>query len=128
MRAQGSAKTWSDRHESDAATLTGGRRGAVFIFCSLCQLCESCCWAGVRVGHGGFRFGCLGIAHRWSVEREAIGVVDEAVEDGISKGRFVDDLVPCLDRQLAGDQRRAGAEVCAARRPDSPRGFRSVSQ
>ncbi len=32
MREHGPAKTWSDRHESDAAPLTGGRRGAVFFF------------------------------------------------------------------------------------------------
>ena len=48
-------------------------------------------------------------AHRVAVEFEAIGVVDQAVEDGIGKGWFIDDVVPCSDRQLAGDQDRAVA-------------------
>ena len=33
----------------------------------------------------------------------------EAVEDGVGEGRLADDFVPRLDRQLAGNQRRAGA-------------------
>ena len=44
-----------------------------------------------------------------ALERETIGVVDEAIEDGVGEGRLADDLVPRVDRQLAGDQRRAGA-------------------
>ena len=32
-----------------------------------------------------------------------MGVVDEAVEDGVGEGRIADDLVPVLDRHLAGD-------------------------
>jgi hypothetical protein len=34
--------------------------------------------------------------------------VDDAVEDGVGQCRVADDLVPALDRQLAGDQQRAG--------------------
>lgn len=50
-----------------------------------------------------FLGGLAGPAHRVAIEFEAIGVVDQAVEDGIGKGRFVDDVVPGGDRQLAGD-------------------------
>ena len=32
-----------------------------------------------------------------------MGVVDEAVEEGIDDGGIGDDLVPVLDRHLAGD-------------------------
>src|SRR6202043_4132813 len=53
--------------------------------------------------------GRLGIAHRWPIERKTMGVVHEAVEDSVGEGRIADDLVPGIDRQLAGDQRRAGA-------------------
>jgi len=35
--------------------------------------------------------------------------VHEAIEDGVSEGWLVDDVMPCLDWQLAGDQRRSGA-------------------
>ncbi len=35
-----------------------------------------------------------------------MGVVDEAVEDGVGERRIADDLVPLLDRNLAGDQNR----------------------
>jgi len=35
--------------------------------------------------------------------------VHEAIEDGVSEGWLVDNVMPCLDWQLAGDQRRAGA-------------------
>jgi len=51
----------------------------------------------------------FGFAHRWPVEIEAVGVVDEAVEDGIGEGRLADHLVPGLYGELAGDQRRARA-------------------
>jgi len=37
-------------------------------------------------------------------EIDAMGVVDEAVEDGISVGRVADDLVPFVDRDLAGKE------------------------
>lgn len=38
---------------------------------------------------------------------DAIGVVHDAIEDGISDGRISDDLVPPVDRNLAGDDGRA---------------------
>ena len=38
-----------------------------------------------------------------------MGVVDEAVEDGVGVGRIADDLVPFVDRDLAGEDGRAAA-------------------
>jgi hypothetical protein len=42
-------------------------------------------------------------AHGFPLELDAIGVVDEAVEDGVAEGRVGDPLVPGEHRQLAGD-------------------------
>ena len=36
-----------------------------------------------------------------------MGVVNEAVEDGVSDGGIGDDLVPMLDRHVAGDDGRS---------------------
>ena len=33
-----------------------------------------------------------------------MGVVDDAVEDGVSDGRLANDVVPAIDGDLAGDQ------------------------
>ena len=41
--------------------------------------------------------------HGPALQVEPMGVVDEAIEDGIGQGRVADDIVPLLDRQLAGD-------------------------
>ena len=38
-----------------------------------------------------------------------MGVVDEAVEDGIGVGRVADHLMPFVDRDLAGENGRAAA-------------------
>ena len=38
-----------------------------------------------------------------------MGVVDEAVEDGVGIGWVADDLVPFVDRDLAGQDGRAAA-------------------
>ena len=38
-----------------------------------------------------------------TVERDAVGIVDEPIEDGVSKRRFANDLMPGVNRQLAGD-------------------------
>ena len=48
-----------------------------------------------------------GLAHALSLEVEPVGVVDEAVEDGVGDGGIADDLVPVLDGHLAGDDGRA---------------------
>jgi hypothetical protein len=36
-----------------------------------------------------------------------VGVVDEAIEDGVGDGRAADDFAPLLDRNLASDDRRS---------------------
>ena len=57
----------------------------------------------------GIRLGRLGIAQRRSVEGDAVGVVDEPVEDGVGEGGLADDLVPGPHRELAGDDGGAAA-------------------
>ena len=47
--------------------------------------------------------GLFRLAHRRSVQCDAVGGVDDAVEDGVGQGGIADDLVPMLDRHLAGD-------------------------
>jgi hypothetical protein len=49
---------------------------------------------------------CIALARasqRLAAELDAVGVVDEAVQDGLSDGRFAERLVPVIDRELAGD-------------------------
>jgi hypothetical protein len=50
----------------------------------------------------------LELAHAVTCERDPVGAVDDAIEDGIGERRVADDLIPSLDRQLAGDQDRTG--------------------
>ena len=38
-----------------------------------------------------------------------MGVVDDAIEDGIGVGRIADDLVPFVDGDLAGEDGRTAA-------------------
>ena len=38
-----------------------------------------------------------------------MGVVNDPIEYGVGECRLADDIVPCLDGQLAGEQDRAGA-------------------
>lgn len=42
--------------------------------------------------------------HGLSIEFEAIGVVNDAVEDGVGEGWFTDDFMPDIDGELAGDE------------------------
>jgi hypothetical protein len=35
--------------------------------------------------------------------------VDDAIEDGVGEGRLTDDIVPLVEGELAGDERRAAA-------------------
>ena len=49
---------------------------------------------------------CGDASHTFSLELEAVGVVDEPVEDGIGERRAANDLVPLLHRHLAGDNGR----------------------
>ena len=37
-----------------------------------------------------------------------MGVVDHTIEDGVGQRGIADDLVPAIDRHLAGDDQRAG--------------------
>jgi hypothetical protein len=46
-------------------------------------------------------------SHALADQFDAIGVVHEAIEDSVSDGRISDDLVPPVDRNLAGDDGRA---------------------
>jgi hypothetical protein len=61
------------------------------------------------VFRGGVKVGALGgdLSHAVSLECEAVGVVDEPVEDGVGDGGIGDDLVPVLNRHLAGDNGRS---------------------
>ena len=42
------------------------------------------------------------------LQLDAVGIVDEPVEDGVGQRRVADDVVPAIDRHLAGDDQRAG--------------------
>ena len=48
---------------------------------------------------------------------EALGVVDEAIEDGIGEGGIADDIVPGFDGALAGVE-TIGTEVVEDQRVD----------
>jgi hypothetical protein len=87
--------------------------------------------AGRELGHGGhflvpfvglvdkafalsapFRRVCLGrieLSHRRPFKREPIGVVDDAIEDGVGEGGLTNHLMPRLHGELASDQRRVSA-------------------
>jgi hypothetical protein len=47
------------------------------------------------------------LSHAVSLEDEAVGVVDEAVEDGVGDGGVGDDLMPMIDRHLTGEDGRS---------------------
>ena len=47
-------------------------------------------------------------SHGFSFQIERVGVVHEAVEDGIGECGIADDVVPLFDRQLRGDDGRTG--------------------
>ena len=40
-------------------------------------------------------------------EFDPVGVVDEAIEDGVGDGGIADDFVPAIDGHLAGDDERS---------------------
>ena len=42
--------------------------------------------------------------HRSSFELQSVGIVDQPIKDGVSRGGVADLFMPVLDRQLAGDQ------------------------
>jgi hypothetical protein len=41
-------------------------------------------------------------------ELDPVGIMNDAVEDGIGKRRIADDLMPAVDGHLTGDNERAG--------------------
>ena len=49
-------------------------------------------------------FGGLLPAQTIATELQSVGVVNDAVEDGVSQRRLADQVVPAVDRDLAGDQ------------------------
>lgn len=51
------------------------------------------------------RWWALELAHRAALERDAMTVVHESVEDGVGERRLVDVCVPLIDGKLAGDER-----------------------
>ena len=46
---------------------------------------------------------CSLLAQALALELNAISVVHEAVEDRVGECRIADDLIPAVDRDLAGD-------------------------
>ena len=44
-----------------------------------------------------------------AVELDAVGIVDDAIQDGVGVGGLADEPVPCLHRRLAGDDGGAPA-------------------
>jgi hypothetical protein len=61
----------------------------------------------MRSSGDGFGGALLGQAV--AAQLQTMGVVDDAVEDGVGQGRLADQVVPFVDRDLAGDQRGAAA-------------------
>ena len=52
--------------------------------------------------------GLLLLPEALSFEFDAIGIVDEAIEDRVGDGGVSNNFVPAIDGQLAGDDNRAG--------------------
>ena len=61
------------------------------------------------VGSSGGDFRRPLFAQTVALELQAMGVVDDTVEDGIGECRFADKVVPTVDRDLASDQGGAAA-------------------
>ena len=66
---------------------------------------------GLCISFWGFGQAFSFFAHGFSFEGNFVGVVDEAVEDGVGQGGVANDLVPVVDGNLAGDE--GGASVVA---------------
>src|SRR6266436_3509297 len=62
----------------------------------------SCVLLGVKSGALGG-----GLSQAVALERQPVSVVHEPVEDGVGDSRAGNGLMPLLDRELAGDDRRA---------------------
>jgi hypothetical protein len=50
-----------------------------------------------------------GLSQALAFERKPVSVVYESIEDSVGNGRIADDIVPMLDRELAGHDGRAAA-------------------
>src|SRR6266436_9579036 len=61
------------------------------------------------VGSSGGDFRRLLLAQTVAAELEAMGVVNDPVEDGVGEGWLADQVMPAIDRDLAGDQGGAAA-------------------
>ena len=59
---------------------------------------------------------CVGLvsSHRGSLEGDAMGVMNESVEDGVAEGGIADDVMPVFDGELARDEGRAARRWCIA--------------
>ena len=53
----------------------------------------------------GFEYAAF--THALAGEFDLVGIVDDAVEDGVGKRRIANDVVPASDRYLAGEKYRA---------------------
>src|SRR5437763_14155361 len=62
-------------------------------------------WTGSSVGG----FWPVLLAQAVAAELQAVGVVNNAIEDGVGEGGLADQIVPAVDRDLAGDQGGAAA-------------------
>ena len=88
----------------------GGRDGRV---CAsfLCSLGRPAVGCGCRRGQRR-RLGCFGsfkLAHGWAIEREPVGIVDNAIQDRIAESGLADNLMPGCHGELAGDEDGAAA-------------------
>jgi len=61
------------------------------------------------MGSSGDRFGGLLLAQTVATELQAVSVMNDPIEDGVGERRLADQIVPAVDRDLAGDQRGAAA-------------------
>src|SRR6266853_1589092 len=62
-------------------------------------------WTGSSVGG----FWPVLLAQAVAAELQAMGVVNDAIEDGVGEGGLADQVMPAVNRDLAGDQRGAAA-------------------
>ena len=48
------------------------------------------------------------LAQAFAFQLDAVGIVDEPIQDGVGQRWVADDVVPAVDRHLAGDDQRPG--------------------
>src|SRR5260370_2175334 len=64
-----------------------------------------------RPGAASGKVGWATLSQALAGEFDAVGIVDEAVEDRIGERRACDHVVPSIDRHLAGDEDRSGVDA-----------------